>query len=1507
MKHCVFLVTAILMTLSLGAAPPAAPHHNYVRRLPKAEGGVKFADFAMRPRSHARSVNEAGGHPAMADARFRLSTNPFSAQTLKAPDGTDLLGAITYDDTWGWNSREGLYNISTTSASGISLHKETNINGAAFYADGAVYTPYVEDWGFMVLRNFLRIDPQTGKFETVNTEFTDRYEIFSAAWLPKRNYALAYGLNASKNPMLLKLDLLGNVSELAPLDASMNFTGGLCVDAAGKVYGMSSAGDLYTISLSDYSCSKIGSTGVSTLYATALCFDNDRDIIYYTTCYEEAVSGFYTIDPATGAATKRYDFNSCLQVRMLHLPEAAAAADAPGAPRDVEILFPDGGLSGTLSFLPPAVTYAGTPAQGELSYFVDIDGMQAATGTTSYGAERVTVPVSVNAAGNHIFRVYCSNAAGDGEDFSVTAYIGPDVPLPVENVTLSYADGRLNLSWDPLKGEKGGFIDQSKVTYTIIRTDGLTSDEVAYGHKNTSFSEVFPEPAGHVSVIKYSVKAVYNGVITDPVFSNKVMLGYIAPPLDENFATVAAFESQFMEVDNNGDGKTWMYDDTKGTGAVSYRYHSDNNGDDYLVLPAMKLTKGKIYFFSFLAGATNEGNPERIAAYVGKAPTAEALNIELVKPTVIEPPLMLVDGQVTGVPFESRFVPEEDGIYYFAIKACSDPYMYRLFVTDIHVSAPLSTASPGPVTALALTADSEGEPVVDIEFDAPKVDINGDPLSALGKIEVYRGDELVETVTPAIGAHVKVTDREAGEGEVTYTVIPSNEYGDGIAQSATVFVGFNVPVAPAWVNVESGSDYGEVVVSWSPVTEDINGLTLPEVAYRVCMYDENKRDWVTVDNDLEETSCKVRVCDPEAEQNFAQLAVHAVNYTGESTRRAASVICVGRPYSMPYFESFRQNTLLGIQTLAGGGGWVGANDNTFTDLTSQDGDGAFAVFMGGQAGDSSRLFTGRIHIDEDAENPEFSFYYFCTSPIDKNSIQVVVDEGSGYIDLGEPFFAGSGSSLEWNRVSLDLSRYRGKDVQLGIQVTMGAGTQGTAFDNFSVKNQPEHDLAAEVRVASSSVKPGDRLGIQAQVLNYGKVAEQRFSVDLLINGKVVDTKEGSLINAGEKQAVLFEYELSPASPETLTVGVHVNCDVNDGNWDNNFSPLAKVDVILPDYPAVTDLSGAKGEAGEVLLSWNEPDYGGIYIRTTETFEEADPFATMNVGNTCGWTFLDRDGGPVGGMQGLEIPNVPDSRPASFFILDASAEGFNASFSVHGGSKCLAAIFNVDQSTNDDWAISPELCGEAQTISFYARAYEMSLPEKIEILYSSTDTDPQSFTSVKTISGISTDRQLTWTRCSADLPAGAKYFAIRYISTNTFMVMIDDITYIPAGSAMLALEGYNVYRNGIRINSELVKAKEFTDFEPGEGPGYVVTAVYNTGESRASNEIFPLGGSVGTVGDAVTVRGLRGAIEVRGTDLCVTVADMQGRLIHRGEAGIIPASPGVYIVHFGRKAAKVIVK
>ena len=98
----------------------------------------------------------------------------------------------------------------------------------------------------------------------------------------------------------------------------------------------------------------------------------------------------------------------------------------------------------------------------------------------------------------------------------------------------------------------------------------------------------------------------------------------------------------------------------------------------------------------------------------------------------------------------------------------------------------------------------------------------------------------------------------------------------------------------------------------------------------------------------------------------------------------------------------------------------------------------------------------------------------------------------------------------------------------------------------------------------------------------------------------------------------------------------------------------------------------------------------------------------------------------------------------------------------------------------------------------------------------------------------------------DLPADARYFAIRNVTEGGFVLMIDNISYTP-GFTDLELMGYNVYRDGVKLNGEPVETLTFTDNSAEAGGCYGVTAVYDfDGESAMVTAQSTLG--IGTMRD-----------------------------------------------------------
>ncbi|MBD5196802.1 MAG: hypothetical protein HDS89_05015, partial [Bacteroidales bacterium] len=182
---------------------------------------------------------------------------------------------------------------------------------------------------------------------------------------------------------------------------------------------------------------------------------------------------------------------------------------------------------------------------------------------------------------------------------------------------------------------------------------------------------------------------------------------------------------------------------------------------------------------------------------------------------------------------------------------------------------------------------------------------------------------------------------------------------------------------------------------------------------------------------------------------------------------------------------------------------------------------------------------------------------------------------------------------------------------------------------------------------------------------------------------------------------------------------------------------------------------------------------------------------------------------------------------------ATETGFDAA----SGSKYLIS-FCSKAGQNDDWAISPELSGNAQTVTLMASSFNVGggfyhYYESFEVLYSTTGKEIDDFV----LAGEAVDEvPETWTKYSFNLPEGAKYFAIRCTSKDKYAFMVDDVTYSPKPTVTSdSFAGYNIYRDGVCLNETPVKETSYVDNMVDKGDyTYVVTAVFGDEESNISN-------------------------------------------------------------------------
>ena len=199
---------------------------------------------------------------------------------------------------------------------------------------------------------------------------------------------------------------------------------------------------------------------------------------------------------------------------------------------------------------------------------------------------------------------------------------------------------------------------------------------------------------------------------------------------------------------------------------------------------------------------------------------------------------------------------------------------------------------------------------------------------------------------------------------------------------------------------------------------------------------------------------------------------------------------------------------------------------------------------------------------------------------------------------------------------------------------------------------------------------------------------------------------------------------------------------------------------------------------------------GTLGAVTETFDDESVFpafglggitATQHTGAFGDWTLYDGNGMPVYGLTDIGYENKYE--PSAWMVFNhAKTNPVHGNGKSHSGKQCMMSIAPIENdvpATTDHWIISPELSGEAQTITFYTRQLTTQYGnEKYQVLASSTNNEPTSFFIV------GSTREITgedWQEVIVSLPAGTKFFAIRHISYDIFAMLVDDITYEPKGS------------------------------------------------------------------------------------------------------------------------------
>lgn len=1406
----------------------------------------------------------------------------------RADAPANLKGIVIFAGDWTQEyAPQGYYSIPASEA--MTFDMVWPISGASLNYSAAKFDEYVggfyyDNYGFFALAGYSVYNAESGEV-VYTTDIEDLSELaIDLAEDPTTGefYGLSYVDNGGEylDNCLAKYTLSENGFTrefIATLDGSWN---SLAIDVDGTMYAISIEGDLYKIDKATAAATLVGATGFVPKYLTSAVIDSKTGNMYWTVCPEDETGFICEVDKATGAATVLYNFPNNNEVIGLIADKPAAEDKAPAAASNLAASFPEGSMSGKFTFDAPATTFDGVAASGAVNYKVLVNGVSVVeAASATYGQTGIEVPYTADVAGNYTAVVVFYNQIGESPKAKVSAFIGKGVPSGT-TVSADYnaETSAVTVTWTPVvESADGGYLNPAEVVYDVYRVAGEEESLVAENTTSTTFTETLPVPE-ELTAYAYKVVAKYNGTSSVAAVSNTITLGSVTPPYLNEFTSDLG---GFTTLDANADGKAWVwYNDTSAGGIARCTYNSSLAMDDWLFSVPLKLEGGKLYRISFDAWGSSSF-PEKIELKYGKSATPEGMTAELLPATEVK---ALSD----ETHFEVELVPAENGVYYLGFHGVSDPDQFYLKLDNVSVSAPMSAEAPAAVENLTATADPSGALKADIAFTAPTKAMNGNALTALTKIEVLRDGELVKTFeAPALGAALSYTDAAVpASGTYTYTVVAYSADGAGKEAKISCFIGYDIPEAPESAQMIETANPGEITVSWTAVTSDIQGKPVPaeKLSYMVMQYGSAGWEMVDITTALTYTYQAV----PAGEQDFVQCAVVAILDGQQSDGAFAGMIPAGTPYT-DLAESFANSELLyiwGIDTEGGAEPGI-YGDESIQGVASMDADNGYLGFRAGYLEDSANFFSGKIDLSN-LTAPGLTMYTYNIvgddGSEDINEIVVSVKEGNGDFTpvlTTTPAEIADGQPDGWYKMTINLAAYAGKTIQFQITATAKKFAY-TFFDNIKIGNLLANDLKAGKVVAPETVAAGSDYQITFPVTNEGSAESGAYTVEVSADGQVVKTFEGTPLASGAKADFVLDQTMDALATEavnyTATIFYAADEDASNNAFDN-FAVLPKVSNL----PKVLDLKGAT-VGNDVQLTWSEPDLTSAPSEpVTIDFEDGESFAQ----EYADWTFVDEDGSPVGGFQGSEIPGItPGTTTASFFVFDNATFGGNQTFEAHSGDNYLAALFLYDDSQSSDWAISPALNDGGQTVTFWAKSYSATYPEKIQICYSNGSTDIADFTVAQTVNAVPAN----WTEYSVELPAGASRFAIHSCAAGSFMLMIDDVTFIPAEgeAANLSIIGYNIYRDGELLNAEPVAECEFIDAaQAAEDHSYAVVTVYDKGASAPEFIAFTSGiDSVDADANAAKAE----------------FFDTKGIRVNSEDL-----APGIYIRRQGAKVTKVIVK
>lgn len=848
-------------------------------------------------------------------------------------------------------------------------------------------------------------------------------------------------------------------------------------------------------------------------------------------------------------------------------------------------------------------------------------------------------------------------------------------------------------------------------------------------------------------------------------------------------------------IDGNNDGNKWEYT-THGDYTVMYILTDEKPADDWLILPAVKMKKSHVtrLRYTMRSGAGNLCEAYEIK--VGTSKTVAGMTITVVPLTELS--------SAYYTTYEATIAVPADGAYHIGFHALSEAGASALVLDKVELEQGRPANVPRPVTDLKVEPAAQGGYAATLSFTAPQLMGSGQELAAadITGIDIKRDGVTITTLTGIQpGQLVSYTDQNVPNGDHEYTVVVNSPNGVSDAVTAKTYVGYDEPYNPR--NLTSELADGGVLLKWDAVKTEgphYHYVDPARITYNIYLYDEENGEYVQVATTAPGATSYLYARDTDAgEQQVLLFAVEAADVENNlvSVRRTeSSRTIVGLPYDLPYNDRLDMNSPYSWFTLEEA---IGTTTDGWTFGSTGGADNRDVLYVKcAYPSAEAEISSGKINV-QGAVKPMLTFQYYLGSVAYNDDMEVIITRN----DHLEPMAVAvcdrfTTPTSEWAIKSINLKNFITPDTRwITIRFkAYGAPPLQDARDyqmlsNIRVMDVKDADLALSLVSASKSLKYNGAMNMSVKVQNMGSdiIKPTDYTVVMYKNGQRVSDVESVQIQPFAETVLPLRYVCSgPDEADQLHFEARVE-SANDPVADNN-SVSVDVSLVRPQLPQVSGMEAGIDDFGKIFVSWQKPQ------RTVEAVsEDFDSYDAFSIGEDVldDYTIYFRSQETDYCGNG----NYPHAgEPLGWLVFDNIKAGFvsTGAYAPHSGSQCLVAFDGKSQM--DTWLITPELSGEAQTISFYTGALTGNWgPEQFNVLYSVKGTDKGDFIALNSAPLTEAD-SWAWTKRSFDVPEGAKYFAIQVISKDKMGFKIDDLCYQRVRGLDIAILGYNVYVDGI---------------------------------------------------------------------------------------------------------------